>query len=95
LSLWIKSTPINKANIHAFLKHHQEKGLKLNFLEDLHQFKQADFDQCYDRATTVLLDEVPFSLIDLCDLIQDQRASVHLHDLADAEALERLKPFDL
>jgi hypothetical protein len=95
LSLWIESSPINKANLGSFLKHSKEDGLKLNLLDNLHQFKQADFDQCYTRATTGSLDNVPFSLIALADLIRDKQASLQLQDLADAEALGRMKPFYL
>jgi hypothetical protein len=91
LNLWINSSPINKANLASFLKHHKEDGLKLNLLEHLHQFKQVDFDQCYTRATTGSFDKVRFSLIALADLILDKQASMRLEDLADAEALGRVK----
>jgi hypothetical protein len=89
LSLWIKSSSINKANIGTFLNHYKGNSLRLNFLEDLHQFKQTDFDKCYTRATTGSLDDVPFTLLNLTDLIMDKQASMKLQDLADAEALER------
>jgi hypothetical protein len=91
LSFWVKTSSINKAHLADFLKQYKDDGLKLNFLEELHNFRQADFDQCYTRATTGSLDDVPFSLINLCDLIQDKKASIQLQDLADVEALERLK----
>jgi hypothetical protein len=89
LTFWVKSSSINKTNLGAFLKQHKDDGIKLNFLEDLHEFKQADFDQCFTRAKTIFVDDIPFSLIDLSDLILDMGASMQLDDLADAEALAR------
>jgi len=92
LTLWVRSTSKNKENLLASLDHFTENGLKLNLLEDLYGFKQADFDQCYTRAIIGSLDNVPFNLIALGDLIQDKQASKRRQDLTDAEALSRITP---
>ena len=47
----------------------------------------VNFEECWARRVTVLVDEVPLPLISKADLIRNKRSTGRLQDLADLEKL--------
>ena len=67
------------------------KGFELDLGDELSLFKQTDFDACYSRANTGMLDGVPFSVIHINDLIHEKEKPARPKDLGDAAALKEIR----
>ncbi|MCF0056489.1 hypothetical protein [Dyadobacter sp. CY356] len=65
-------------------------GFELDLGHSLKAFSEADFDACYERALQADLDGIPFSVIQLKDLITEKEATGRRKDLADIEELQRI-----
>jgi predicted nucleotidyltransferase len=51
----------------------------------------VDFKECYQRKSTVIVDEIQVDFLGLEDLIEAKRKAGRLQDLADAQQLEKIK----
>jgi hypothetical protein len=65
-------------------------GFELDLGHYLKAFRESDFDACYERALVADFEGVPFSVIQLRDLITEKKASARAKDLADVEELQRI-----
>lgn len=65
-------------------------GFELDLGHRLKAFEDSDFDDCYTRALQANYDGVPFSVIQLKDLIIEKKATGRAKDLADVEELQRI-----
>ena len=65
-------------------------GFELDLGHSLKAFTEADFDACYERALVADFDGIPFSVIQLRDLITEKAATARPKDLADIEELQRI-----
>ena len=63
-------------------------GFELDLGHSLKAFAEADFDVCYQRALMADFDGIPFSVIQLRDLITEKAATARPKDLADIEELQ-------
>lgn len=68
-----------------------DRGFELDLGDELTLFKQADFDKCYNRASTGMLDGIPFSVIHINDLIDEKEKTGRPKDLGDAAALKEIR----
>jgi predicted nucleotidyltransferase len=79
---------VREKNARVFsLWHPEEPG----FLVDLFVEEPFDFEERYERAATVPLDEVEIRVLSLDDLIEMKRATGRAQDLRDADALQDLR----
>ena len=65
-------------------------GFELDLGHKLKAFEDSDFDSCYERALKADYDGVPFSVIQLRDLIVEKKATGRAKDLADVEELQKI-----
>jgi predicted nucleotidyltransferase len=60
-------------------------------IDILMDVKGSNFEDCYEKRTTAILDETTVNFLSLEDLIQVKKDAGRLQDLADAEQLEKIK----
>ncbi len=65
-------------------------GFELDLGHQLKAFEESDFDACYERSLKADYDGIPFSVIQLRDLIIEKKATGRAKDLADVEELQRI-----
>lgn len=65
-------------------------GFELDLGHSLKAFSEADFDDCYAHALQADFDGIPFSVINIRDLITEKAKTARPKDLADLEELQRI-----
>jgi hypothetical protein len=67
-----------------------EKGIVLDMGTSMVLFAEDDFDACFERADVGEINEIPFRVINITDLINEKTAAARLQDLLDTEHLNEI-----
>lgn len=65
-------------------------GFYVDLMDGLQSFTPETFDECYETADTVLVNNTPVKVLHINRLIEEKKKSPRLKDQLDAEQLEKI-----
>ena len=67
-----------------------ESDFKIDLMHNLMQFKESDFNECYERASMADYQGTPIKILEAKDLLKEKTKINRLKDLVDIDFLKRL-----